>query len=681
MPNIGEQEFEPLVAPPGFGGQGVVQPSPMPTPSPVAAPVTPPGPPAGFESGSSPRLAAAAAAPAVSPFAAYAPSALSPVRHEYEDSTLFKIGSVLASYGESVPVNMKIRMAQQESDIKMAEHKMAVSNYYQQNEVTRELLKKHNREAQKEFLSVLPNMKAQITSMSGAPKEEQEIYVTHLKNMAESFHPGGGDIIDFFYKNQSVVYAGDAILSNTDPNISGPARQSMNSMGYDNWIKSPAHAAFATIMNTDFLTAATTRLPKTMQDKLAAKNMPENEFRESVKAAAYEKGMRPVDVTSMLMHMDTQNGQNQMHRMGVKIDTIEQAVEKKGFGNQMNAKKAADLERIEFKLDHAQELGLTGEEISELNQKRDIALQYNRPQSMPGESRSDLRANTLADLSGGRYSTTGDVLAKTKEGSVERAQGLAWAQQATQVKKEASAQAQLGARLEEPAKQTDLTNIFSAKQLLTNHMLAPVGPQSTRQLRTDVDNVSVSPDEQIKYANITKSKLAGKDLFDMAEKLFTDTSALGVASRTSQMLLLDSPLTAGPVKLANPALGAYHDDLEAWAGNNAKALGGEVGVLTNVDIDRWVRTFPTGSDNPKTVKLKRKIFERMTDLVRDTQEQILAGRYNPTRDADGRIADKAFRQKVEGILGSAEQLTPKVAPADKSKLSPREKLEQQMKAE
>jgi hypothetical protein len=68
----------------------------------------------------------------------------------------------------------------------------------------------------------------------------------------------------------------------------------------------------------------------------------------------------------------------------------------------------------------------------------------------------------------------------------------------------------------------------------------------------------------------------------------------------------------------------------------------------------------------------------------------MAGRLKPTRDKDGYITDKALRQKIAGILGSAEAFDkPQDTPASGAKTgasgakpaNPRQRLEQQMKAE
>jgi hypothetical protein len=101
---------------------------------------------------------------------------------------LFKVGSVLASYGESVPVNLKIKMAQQEFDLKQNENKLAWDNYYKSVQQSRAELQQHARAAQQGFLTMWPNIKAQVSSILDPAKRKE--LSQHWATISESLAPG-----------------------------------------------------------------------------------------------------------------------------------------------------------------------------------------------------------------------------------------------------------------------------------------------------------------------------------------------------------------------------------------------------------------------------------------------------------------------------------------------------------
>lgn len=617
------------IAPAGFGGQGVLS-------KPDLSSVTPPD--------------------------FYRPSRNSLVGQEQDQSLFSKITGALMNAGTQpgeLPVTMKMQLATSEVRHKQLQDELAWKNYNRSQLIFQNTLEEQKRDNIMYSMSIMPNAIAQIRA-TGDPELKNQIGKWYADNM-NALAPGTGSIVEHYVKNPFHVSMWQALMADPKSPVASQLRELTNSVGFEHVLDMPEGQEMIKILGHDAATTVIAHMPKAAVDKLATGKMGEEEFKAAYKQTMYDPnnlGWGPALATAGEAFLGTPAGQQLMVGKGVQTNELAIAQQKKGYGsNPMNALKFKEFETNQFKIDHADELGLSTSDVQKLQAHNDRLMTYTSPVSQPGESKSSLHSSALFDLSGGLYQTKQDILDKTPEGSPARKQGLAWADQATQVQKTYSAQSQLGARMQEPAKPEDLSNMFSGKALLSGHRLEPVAPQSTMELRTNPDNIKVTPDEQVKYGNIIKSKTAGKALFEMAAKVYTAKSGNAMAKQQSTDLMFNSTLTAGAGALINPQMKVYHDILEAWAGNNAKALGGEVGVLTNVDIDRWVRTFPGGSDTPTTIMAKRKIFEQMTDLVRETQEGILAGRLSVVRDAEGFITNKDIRQKIEGLIGSAEGLT------------------------
>jgi hypothetical protein len=571
----------------------------------------------------------------------------------------FSISNVFEALGGAVMTNLqmpavKLRIAQQEIQLRESQDQQAWQNLYRANAVAEQNMRVQNQNMMEHGIEMSARAKDDIYN---APPEKKELVTTFWKKYLDSAAPGFGDVATFFRANQGHTYLFDAFLQSGTSEATA-TQELVAQNGYPQTLQQDTTKVQMQIYGHDLLQQSIGNLDDKHMKMLQEGKLTQEELLIQIPGIALRKNWSPVEMRAAQATIMDPNFENGIAGLGVITNIAKATLQKKpGTGNPMNAVKAAEFTRNQFKIDHATELDLSQNEIDKLQNRNDILEQIERPLGNPGQSRSDVRANTLSDLSSGQYQTDADITNKTKPGSPERLQARAWAKQATEAKKTASAQASLGARMQEPAPLEKLTNTFSAKALFKDHVLEGVGPQSTLTLRTNTDNFTASPDEQVKYSNIIKSKAAGKSLFDMASRVFTATSSAGLTMQTAKMGALNSQLTAPFVTVTNPELATYHDILEAWAGNNAKALGGEVGVLTNVDIDRWVRTFPKGGDTPAVIKMKHKIFDQMTDLVRNTQEGILAGRLKPIRDENGYITDKAIRQKIEGLLGSAEGLT------------------------
>ncbi len=614
----------------------------------------------------------------------YKPGYTAPVRQAQQDSLLYRIGEVLSAGGTQpgdIPAPIKLRMAQQEADLHASQNKLAWDNFYAHNRLAQETIKEHNRSAMASGMQMLPQFKGIINSITDP--EERTAMATHLGKMLDSFAPGLGKVAHTMDKDPAKILGYDMIMQHP---VYGPQYQKLAAtMSYEKQMEDPGIQQLVEMMGRDTIPTITSRFTVDQQKKLASGKMSQPEFTDAYNTAITDVSFGPVKPTNIAFAkavLNTPYGEEIMAGMGVKLNKAAvklEAMRPAGLGgNPMNAAKFAELQRVdaEIALEQDHPTATSDHKLKMLNDRRDVLLRVQSPQGSPGESKSNTFSHALVKRSGGKMQTASDLQDMTP-GTPEYAQGLKWINEANEEAKAAGPTASMAAKMGAPA-QVQSADVFSRKALLQdNPSLKMVGPQSEESLRTNPDNVHLEKDEQTKFKNLMTSKQAGKSLFDMAEKVFTAKSAPELLKQQSTYAMFGSQLTAGAGGLINPEMKVYSDVLNAWAGNNAKALGGEVGVLTNVDIDRWVRTFPSGSDTPTTIKAKRKIFNEMVSLVQRVAVDVLAG--NSSAASDPKV-----RQKIEGLIGSAEGLTKPQTEGTTSqtgKLSPRQKLEQQMRAE
>jgi hypothetical protein len=591
----------------------------------------------------------------------YQPGILAPVKRDYEDSTLYKIGSVLASFGESVPVNLKIRMAQQQADLELSKDKLAWDNYYKNNELARELSQKQNREASEQFVSLLPKMKAELSSMYGAPAEDQEKYLGHLARIADSLQPGGGDLLRFFHKNQSTVLAGDAILSHPDESISGKARESVARMGYANWLQTKEHEQLANQANNDWVTTATYTLPKPIQDKLVAQSMPESDYRQALKIAGMQKGMRPVEIGSMMAHLDTPLGQAQMTGLGVDVDAIKVAQQKKH--RELSAIDRGKNEDYQKQQDILADAALPENKNkyteSYLSAVRDKVAQYNGTmarETNPGQNPNTPFNRALDIETNGRVKSMDDIALLPK---TEQEKFYAVAKKVQADTRSASADAQAAAQMNKPhdLMKDPVYTLKDGKVVLTD---TPMSEGAYRQRPKGM--FTMTPEQKTRMGDLEYAEQAGLDLFDKADKAYKKVppnqrvaaeAILGSDSKIVDLLLTNR------VKKAYPDMADYVAQRTSASGRYAKALGGQVGVLTDQDVIRVERMFAVASDTDFVRKLKRKSYERLLALNKKALTAALAGNEGTLNAGQVtpeqlRALKDQYKNEVNGILGSVE---------------------------
>jgi hypothetical protein len=613
------------------------------------------------------------------PPSGYVPGPTAPAKSYLDELSPFQRMADRFAYADTgqLPLGLRIRLAEQEADIQRQNQKLATDNYYQSNQTYRDLSKKQNQDAGIEFHKMFPMWKAQISSMVGLSPEEQQTYVDSLKPLAESLLPGGAKQLEFFHKNQSRVYALDALASHPDPTISQGVQKLIGTMDYAKAMQSKEHAAFAVQASRDWLTKTVGHFDLPMGIKRSTGKMEEAEFRELVKTQAYKDGMRPVEVATMMAHLDTPEGEQQMAG-GLRIQT-DASLQKKDLKEKpadlialrKNERFTKNEELLAFAESHPGTIDPA--KVNTAKEQNAIALGDVNKQSNVGINPNNRVEQRLRDLTG-KNITSNDIL--NMPDGPEKTKLIEKLHQASVQQDEYVTKARNEGLLGMPVDMSKV-DMYDRRTLQKGTISKLSVPMSEREKRTNPNLVELEP----KFLGGLSKLLIAKDqgneeMFDLADKAFPAKDAQGLAVQWAKWKALE---LGGPAAIsvtankANDSLVAYHDTFTAWAGKDARALGDEVGTMTDADRLVWKDTFPKPTDTPSIRKQKRAIFNRMIDLIYDVNVRVATG-----EQPEAVFVDKAFVSKKAGIFGSARQV---VAEAQGKGLSPREKLEQQMKAE
>ncbi len=597
------------------------------------------------------------------PPAGYEPSAMAPIRHDYEDSTLFKIGTTLQSFSkDAIPAQLKIKAAQAEADLAIDKRKLEWNNYYKSNEVARELSQQQNRDASATFLKLLPPMKAELYSMIGQPPEDTAKALAHMKLIANSLHPGGGDLVDYFHKNMSTVYAMDAIASHPDKKISGQVLPLINSMGYDNAVKSPQWATVANQVNTDWVSEAVRSFPPDLKAKIYGtdpKRMNEMEFRDALNTYGIMMGKRDVEVKSMVTHLSTVNGQRQL--AGMNVDTDQAALAHQIKQKEMGLKEKLSDEDLSntkavLDFDKAHPGSLPAQFVSDarLNFGRHIGTVAK--EASPGQFSENNPLSTYIMLaSKQKYKDPDTLFAGVVPGSKDSADRLAILAEAHRLKAEANPMGQMQAQMAKPG---DTSNYFVASDLRMGKLTPARGQVVEGDLRDSSKYIKVTPDQKKELRDIESTSGSADQIFDTAAKAYGKGGNAYLVAQAESTLQWDpsNPASQAAIVLAKknyPDLAEYVSRREATLGKFARSVSGEVGVLTDQDVGRVRNLFPTAGDTPQIMKAKRKALSNLIALNRKFAHQVLAGDMTPG-EVDVLKNSKEYRDASQGILGSVD---------------------------
>jgi hypothetical protein len=130
--------------------------------------------------------------------------------------------------------------------------------------------------------------------------------------------------------------------------------------------------------------------------------------------------------------------------------------------------------------------------------------------------------------------------------------------------------------------------------------------------------IQISDKQRSDLAHAEQAGIQLDQIFGMADKLIT-------AKNGPQAIIQGGKLSAGAAMRTNTTAKVYDDSLNALSNSLSKSLGGERGVLTNVDVIRWVNAMPKFTDTVAIKDAKSKLIKEIYQTSVDAQRRAIAG--------------------------------------------------------
>ena len=587
--------------------------------------------------------------------AGYEPGYSAPARREYEDSFTFKIGSALASWGEQMPVNMKLRLAQDQADIEQSRNQLAWANYHQVQETSRRVAQEHNQNMMFKMFEAAPSIKGRIASITDPA--ERQVAADWYEKWADSLSPGSGKVFKHMGKSPSTIMGMDRLLKSDTPGGKA-ARELTNTLGYENVATNPILNKLVEQQSKDLIPIVVSRFTDAETKQLIAGKMDQTAFRKAFHTAAMDEsfGSDPLDIAYAQNVIEEPHAQGTMAAMGVQLDSsaIKMQQKEKPAGEEtLSGIKAKEYNKLKNRVALAEQdpEAFAPAHVADMKKQMGILLgteskdQGSNPNNMVNQRLQIISKGAVADVE----SIAGMPPGKAKE------QAYAWAVQARKEQDQASGMGSLTAKMATPG---DTSNYILADKLLSTGHAIPVRENVTEgELRTNKNFLKVTPEQKKELRELNVSIESTKQIFESAEEAFKgDFSKMGLSAAELAMTSEESALTLGPKLLAKqsyPKLAEYVARRESTLGKFARSVSGEVGVLTDKDVGRIRNMFPTATDTKTIRKSKEKSIHALIELNRKFAVEVLAGELSPDEIDTLKRSDK-YKNAAQGILGSAE---------------------------
>ena len=591
---------------------------------------------------------------------------------QYEPSFLEKLAG-------GVPQHLQIKGHILELQRKQMEIQNGWQNAQIHAQVSKQAYRRHEADMENNALSQLPNARAHVGSMQlGTP--ERIRMENHYSEMFHRQSSSVGHIWDTYTKNPSAHFAANYAISQS------PELQQLYDNLKEGVYQNPKYIEDANVLGRDVLEGVMGNFTTAQQEKIAAGQMTQQEFKDAYRAAAVgATGAKPIPADRMqwgLEHMMSEDGERWLAGKKIQTDKMAEARAKKR--SQMSAKDVRvedEIESIDEQLKHPEKL--TKQQYQDLQHKREIYLDTRVKDGI-----LDTKTATLADnylmahpKNKGRYRSISQVNEAINSGTAEPGD-REMVEEALANKAIASPQSSANVARAQPINAAD-KYIFDRKSLLDMKPKRFFGEMTDAQLKTGKDYVELKPDQFKVLTTLETTRAAANELLTSAEKLFTHEGLTGSLKQFTQSIATRVPGFQALV----PELTAYNKGLEAMSTQYARSIGMEVGVLTDTDVKRWMALLPSDSDTRGIASIKIAKFKRVLDYVSSVNSKMIAGDI-PIGSMDAPYKDKKHLDTVQGLLGEAEASIKKVAPNtktsdtsdtfDKPKKSAAQRLSEQM---
>jgi hypothetical protein len=161
-------------------------------------------------------------------------------------------------------------------------------------------------------------------------------------------------------------------------------------------------------------------------------------------------------------------------------------------------------------------------------------------------------------------------------------------------------------------------NIIKRSEFLKNDKLVNPPPGATEGSLRYGDYVEVTDKQKENWGEVVNSGMTLDSLFKLIDPIVTARTPMQAGKQWTQ-------LTLGAASKKNAAAATYKADSEAFSSRLSRVFGSEVGVLTQGDIDRWLRALPTFGDTVEVKNMKKKVFTDIYQQAREMTKKKIAG--------------------------------------------------------
>jgi hypothetical protein len=195
------------------------------------------------------------------------------------------------------------------------------------------------------------------------------------------------------------------------------------------------------------------------------------------------------------------------------------------------------------------------------------------------------------------------------------------------------AQARQNVQFDAPISQKERSNLYSIKGLESLKLdRAPVGITERSARQGEFTHLDEKDEKAVTEFNVAKT--TASTLFKTAKHLITAEDPLSASIQRGK-------LEAGAFTGLDGVAAGYKANKEAFASRMARLV--EVGVLTQGDVDRWARTFPTFGDTKQSIQGKQALFSEIQNEAERLLKMKLTGKEGEKK-----------RSKLDALLGKAE---------------------------
>ena len=610
----------------------------------------------------------------------YSPAG-SPYMKQEEEGLFTKIAKGfqnMAAAGEGrLPFYLQVEIAKNKADIDKREIQLREANHVQSILAFKREGRKLDAEMTADALKLIPNAKALIHA---AKPEDREVLTESIAKRLDIMIPGAGNTVRSFGKNVSRGLAVDFVMQQSED------LQSLYQTMGDKLFDDTRFKSMEDSLGRKFFSSITGRFDFDKQLAMAKKDgLTEEEFRHIFKKTSMEmnrenpeeKGGLPlVGIAFVNEFLSTDAGQQLMAEQGV---TLAKGKVKEQGKDYLEQKRNEEFDKVESRIAEVEkrkselapimrdytprgdidkigdEFKALDEESVQLQHRKDRLLKIESIAKAGGASGSMTKrtSEALSVVTNGKYRTFDDM----DTAGVPQEQQATFMKTALDLVGDVSPMGQLRKELVTPADVAG-KEIYDVNETLKTGTLTKYNkPLSKAQLQSG--NFRELSEKQVKqFQDLEKSMGMSNIVFNMADKLFTAEGPLDLLLQGGSQLAAKGARHAPPLALfTTPQMKAYVNEVEAWSTILARAVGQEVGVLTDTDVRRWTATMPDAGDTPETVRLKRAIMNDMVNYIQRITSRVIMGQLPGHIRGKGTVIDKRNHDDyIEGQLGRLEQL-------------------------